>query len=186
MGAGCSSDKQGPANGALKPSGSTNAPATAAEANQKRIEELKSQFVAEFPADDDAEELPTYADGSREATFLKVFALLDKASCSYLSVPQMKEYVLESGLSIEDFAKELAVIVAEQPDRTSNPKVTARQFVAAMVRLVHGFDDAAFAYFIAQTLQTHRAKGASQKKLEVTTDDVVEGVEGAVASPREA
>lgn len=46
--------------------------------------------------------------------------------------------------------------MAEQPDRTSNPKVTARQFVAAMVRLVHGFDDAAFAYFIAQTLQTHR------------------------------
>ncbi|KAG2449743.1 hypothetical protein HYH02_005269 [Chlamydomonas schloesseri] len=159
---------------------------TAAEANQKRIEELKSQFVAEFPTDDDAEELPAYADGSREATFVKVFSLLDKAACGYLTVPQMKEYVLESGLSIEDFAKELAVIVAEQPDRTSDPKVSARQFVAAMVRLVHDFDDASFAYFIAQTLQTHRAKGASQKKLEVATDDAVEGVGGTVVSPREA
>lgn len=28
--------------------------------------------------------------------YAQVFALLDKASCSYLSVPQMKEYVLES------------------------------------------------------------------------------------------
>ncbi|GIL45977.1 hypothetical protein Vafri_3084 [Volvox africanus] len=129
--------------------------------SRRTREELASQFVAEFPADDDPDDEPSYPEGSREATLLKVFNLLDSANCGYILVPVWKDYVLQAGLTMEALAKELAVIVADQKT-PGDPRVTGRQFVTAMVHMVAGYDDHAFGQFVAQTLVTYRAKGASR------------------------
>ncbi|EFJ52571.1 hypothetical protein VOLCADRAFT_120322 [Volvox carteri f. nagariensis] len=156
MGNGCSTEKS---TETLSPhatrSKSMLSKSASGAGSRKTREDLASQFVAEFPADDDPDDdMPSYPEGSREATLLKVFNLLDSENCGYILVPVWKDYVLQMGLTTEALAKELAVIVADQKT-PGDPRVTARQFVTAMVHMVVGYDDPEFGKFVAQTLMTY-------------------------------
>ncbi|GLC41146.1 hypothetical protein PLESTF_000801800 [Pleodorina starrii] len=162
MGNGCSSDKSTETLPPAAPRAKSALSKSASGAGSRKTrEELAAQFVAEFPADDDPDEVPSYKEGSREATLLKVFNLLDSSNVGYLTVPVWKDYVLSAGLTTEALAKELAVIVAEQ-DTPGDPRVSARQFVTAMAHMVAGYDDPSFGQFVAQTLGAYRARGASR------------------------
>ncbi|PNH11278.1 hypothetical protein TSOC_001879 [Tetrabaena socialis] len=171
MGAGCSSGQdQAPKTLANSGSGGRSQKGGAGGAGARSIaasskaDELAANFVAEYPSDDEPDDTPSYPEGSREATLLNVYYLLDKANLGYITIPDWKDYIRDAGLTMEALAHELGPIVADQAE-PGDPRVTARQFVNAMVHMTADMDDRDFGHFVAQTLQTYRTKGASQKSL---------------------
>ncbi len=61
------------------------------------------------------------------------------------------------GVTTEELARELAIIVADQPAGTEgDPRVSAAQYVAGMARMTAHLDDPAFGRFVAQSLMAYR------------------------------
>lgn len=173
MGAGCSTERNAQANPASPtartpsaksgPVRSTSAKSLAnargsiecAHLSRRTREELAAQFVAEYPQDDEA--APSYPEGSREATLLKIFNLLDKGGTGSTDVHTWRDFVQQAGITTEELARELAIIVADQPAGTEgDPRVSAAQYVAGMARMTANLDDPAFGRFVAQSLTAYR------------------------------
>ncbi|KXZ51977.1 hypothetical protein GPECTOR_11g99 [Gonium pectorale] len=136
---------------------------TGSGGGSRKREELAAQFIAEFPADDDPDEgPPEYAEGSREATLLKIFNLLDSDHRNFIEIPVWKEYAVQVGLTTEALGKEvMAIVAAQSSDARGDPRVNAYQFVKAMTNMVAHMDDKAFGMLLAQTLTMYRARGGS-------------------------
>ncbi|KAG2490587.1 hypothetical protein HYH03_010981 [Edaphochlamys debaryana] len=195
MGAGCSKD-QAPAKAAPTPTSpaaavaATKAGAPSSKnllasnsvgtrSGKTRQEDLQSQFVAEFPQDDES---PSWPEGSREATLMKVFDLLDQGRAGYITVARWKEYAEEQKLSMEALGKELvAILQAEGGGEGESTRVTARQFVEGTARMVAPMEDTAFGQLVARTLMSHRAK--SRKFAVQAVDAAVEEADAAAPPP---